>query len=194
VFVVCPSCRTPFPSGHAAGAAADAATHLPLLDDEAPARLDPEEPPAVAPSVPGHSSSIDDPQVEELAQHRAKMGRYRRDVCRSIQDQLWWQACAIFQRATEPLAHAMRLFQKRHCDDPENGTSGCRLTCGDAARVFKEFEQPFLHRSWARDISMSDAIDAPMCTKLLTLQVELSLHCAAAFDRRIVEPNQERSP
>jgi hypothetical protein len=168
----------------------------PLLDDaEAPpVALDPEEPPAAAEPVPGRVSAIDDPQVEDMVHHRIKMGRYRRDVSENIQDELWWNCCSIFARSTQPLSHAMRHFQQRHHHDPENGTSGCRLTCGDAIRIFMEFERPFTDLSWARDISLSETILPEMCTQLLTLQVELSLHCAAAFDRRIVRPSQERSP
>jgi hypothetical protein len=158
---------------------------LPVLVDEAPA----EATAAAAPRV----VKIDDPQVEEMTHHRIKMGRYRRDVHSSIRSDLWWCTVEMADRALQPLTHAMRHFQAKR-PDVHNGTSGCRLTCGDGLRILSEFERPFVDLAWAAELALSDAFCSDEVSRLLGLQVELSLHCAAAFDRRIVRTTQETGP
>jgi hypothetical protein len=87
----------------------------------------------------------------------------------------------------QPLAHAGNFYHK--VLDPENlathGTPGCRMVCGKARKLWSEFETVFIDRSWIRDLAADGAISLTVFGMLLNLAVELALHAAAAYCRRI---------
>ena len=165
----------------AADAAADAA-----IEDAAPdalvSRTDADE-------------LVYDPLAAETAHYREKMGKYRRDSSMALRDSTWWRSVDIMTRASKPLQHHHRLAHQKR--PPEKlaaeGNASSAITCGGGLRIFKEFEAAlFDNLDWADDIVNDEPLG--IVPELLALQVELILHHAAAYFRRVVRPASEFSP
>ncbi len=165
-------------------------------DGELPALIDVDgdgaaPPPMHDPSAADASDLVSfDPQTESSAQYRLRMGKYRREVLQLMKNSVFWFAVEMVDRATQPLSHMQHFLQAKHPDFIEKGTAGSRITCGKGDSIFREFEKPFRDLEWARELFLSD-LAAVHTSELLVLQVELSLHCAAGYYRRIVEASQQ---
>ncbi len=70
------------------------------------------------------------------------------------------------------------------------GSTGARLVCGHGRRMYDEFSVSFTNLAWARDACFA-GLNKDLEDAYVHLRVEMALHAAAAFFRRIVKPCEE---
>lgn len=71
----------------------------------------------------------------------------------------------------------------------EDGNAGCRMVCGGAHKILSEFEQNFRDVGWASKITQiarEQNYPDEFVSEVIGLQVELLMHGAASYYRRIV--------
>jgi hypothetical protein len=172
---------------------------VPLPAPPAPRRAGAGAAAAAADAAPaaavGIVATIDEIRVEETAQHKLKLGRWRRLVLAAIQDRVFWTMVPLMQRAMQPLQHHMAFVQQRAADDLaffENGSPLSRLITGKGLEIVREVDQSFTDIGWLQELAES----APMgkVDGLIATAVELLLHTGACYHRRFVCPFAKRLP
>jgi hypothetical protein len=141
---------------------------------------------------PGAVVGIEDPSVEDVKQHKLKMGKYRRDVLACMTDRVWWRVVDGMTLLCQPLQHMLAFFQQ-HIEDPIGGNTGCRFICGGGRRLLKDFEEIFSDLSWTTRVA-SSGLPRGTQSDLLCLHVEVGVACAAGFFRRLLSPSEKRCP
>ena len=129
-------------------------------------------------------TAIDDPRSDEIKEHSACMGRWKRDTVETVQDTSWWTVIEIVDRSQEPLFHHMCGMEQSGQITQESAL--CKLICERGHRIFEEFENPFVVEDWCRHIVASPTLSR-FADHLIELQVLLSLHHAAGYYRRVIQ-------
>jgi hypothetical protein len=128
------------------------------------------------------SSAIDDPQLEETAAHRSRLGRWKSDTVKTLEDGLFWAMVSILSCSHPPLQHHLHFVQKFECQRDALG----RFVCGKARSILSDLETCFADTSWLSD-SIVDEIPLFQMSALIDLHVSITLHHAAAYFRRFVD-------
>ena len=126
-----------------------------------------------------------DPNTETSQAHRAIMGRWRADVVRLVDYWLWYRATTIAWRTKAPLPHHRNFMQTKLTPEvlDAKGNHHCQLICGRAEEIFAEFNVILVDFAWMARICENSP--AEWRSELLALIVDLKLHAASSYDRRI---------
>ena len=134
----------------------------------------------------GHLGDINDINIEEMKAHRVKIGRWRRDVLRTISDKRFWAIMEMVHRARQPLDQAHAFFQKKKFTDVHiHGFHLRRLVNGRAEAMVSQMEAELKDQSlwWATHVALLDPEDHTWVTQLNACTM---LFSAASFDRRVI--------
>ena len=139
-----------------------------------------------------------DPIEEEVRHHRQIMGKYRKDAKIALETWVWWRSVETSERASKPLEHhhafIRKALVKSDTDLARTGNGGSHMVCGKAREIFHSFEEHlFSDFAW---VQQYDDDDTPLenhafRSELIVLQIELCLHHAASYFRRIVKPAEQ---
>jgi hypothetical protein len=134
------------------------------------------------------AASIDELRVEETLAHKVKLGRWRRVVLDVIQKPLFWQCTSLMQKVLQPLQHAMAVIHMKHDESEqfELGSPLAQFVMGRAVEFEGQYEELFKHDSWFKDL-LKDGVAVGPPESSLVLAVEVILHAAGGFHRRVVE-------
>ena len=127
-----------------------------------------------------------DPTTESTAQHRERMGRWRKDVVAAIAESKWWHALWIHHRVGGVVDHFMNFLGASYSDEKltSEGNQLCQLVNGRAKSFFDKFDKMLQSPSLFRIEECGDVDDQ---SSLCGLAVLLTGHCAASFKRRIID-------
>jgi hypothetical protein len=157
----------------------------PLKEKKKKAKAGPEE------GVIVQSSLADDPQFEEQAEYRLRMGRWRREVYTIMEDNfVWWTVIDLNVCLHQPFTHHHNFMaQVQPVDKPQHVAL---MVFGKAHAILAEFEPLFRDASWALDLAVRiPQSDAKHLGSLLLLGVELGCNLSAGYWRRIVRPLEQ---
>ena len=122
------------------------------------------------------------------------MGKWRTDV-----DFLWH--CPLFRcvvkvarYAREGLQHHLLFMQKKISDDElfKSGGHYCQLICGKADEIFSSFSTQLVNYQWFDELL--DVTPVAMLSEVVLLTVELVVHHACAYNRRVRQPVGRHMP
>jgi hypothetical protein len=126
-------------------------------------------------------AEVDDPQAEEQAYYRKKMGRWRREARDTIKDEDFWDVLSIVAASHSPLDHH---FNFMHSGDYKFKLGA--FICGKADDILAEFDSFFTPAAWASDLVDNVPLQRHgTVSDLLLLGVEINLCHHAGYFRRI---------
>jgi hypothetical protein len=168
---------------------------LPIICGRAPAAADATAAVAAAVSaVPAEPemaivARVDDPRLEEQQAHRARVGRWKKDVVIACDSDLFWEGLLAHRRSSYPLDHHLRAVQQ----NPPVGTGRLGRLLGRVEGICDEAAECFRDVRWAAALVSTATCEKTkfLATSVLELQVQLSLHTAGGYWRRHVVPLSE---
>jgi len=86
---------------------------------------------------------FDDPRLEDTAEYRKKMGRWRKDVLKIVRLQLFWLIVRLVQAAhAKVMVHFFFMDKKRDAEEIEKrGTGLAQLICGKGEAILRGFDK-----------------------------------------------------
>ena len=134
--------------------------------------------------------------IEDLAEYRRRLGRWRQQTKAICEDDVFWIVFDIMRRVHLPVDHHFAVLRSKKYSmesEGERGSHGSNLAalvCGKADEILAEWEDMLKPAGWQWAETISE--DAPLLLRaeLLELGVLQSLHHAAAYVRRVVRPKR----
>jgi hypothetical protein len=120
------------------------------------------------------------------------MSRWNREVLICCASPLFWLTLHVMRLVTTPFTHCLAFLQKpiAHYAKFEEGAHLCQLVSGKGDQIFTEFTGILLDSDWCACVGIVPAGSA-LREDVVPMLLELCLHHAAAFYRRIVLPLHE---
>ena len=133
-------------------------------------------------SLPWHSlqavaAVLVDPQSEEQAAYRCKMGRWRKETSTTIHDNDFWLAMRVFAASHKPLEHALNFIHST-----SHSHKYALWVCGKSADVLAEFDSLLSSPIWCVEVAEAGGENMH---SLLELGVGLILLQHSSFQRRV---------
>jgi hypothetical protein len=140
-----------------------------------------------------------DPNAETAAEHRARMGRWRSDVSKGINDKLFWMVNLVHTGISHTTEHFMRFIAVKYSEAElqSEGNCFCRLVSGRSESFLNEFAKPLCNPNDGIFLGLVSEpaiqMDSPhdvyrgLISDLVSLTVCLIGHHAANYHRRVHE-------
>lgn len=138
--------------------------------------------------------SVEDPTVESHDRYRKTMGRWRADVLQVSQYDVFYNLIIIHNKVIGVVEHFMSFLSQVPSMDvlATKGGKVCQLVTGRAQAFLDEYAIILGAPSWMDPVL--DECTLAESDDFLMLIVELTLHHAAAFHRRVKLETDERDP
>jgi hypothetical protein len=125
-----------------------------------------------------------DPALEEQAEYRNRIGRWKRETLSTISDWSWWAVVSIATAAHEPLTHHFNFINSLGYKSTQ-----AALVCGKAQAILLEFGILLSNPVWAeRTVDGAPVNQGNLVPELLRLGVQLTFNHHAGYFRRIFKP------
>ena len=100
------------------------------------------------------AGTIDNIREESMADHRVRLGRWRRDVLNLVQKSMFFYVVHIARVSKGPLSHHRNFLQTRISADALEviGNHNTQLICGKAASIYGEFSKLLEIHKWMTDV------------------------------------------
>lgn len=149
--------------------------------DAAAAHGSKERPPAGADKLVPLPSSPDDPQQEEQAAYRIRIGRWKRESLETVKDPLFWCAMKILNAIHDPYRHHFNFLKKIVQGDGHLA----QLVCGKADQIFHHYSEMLVLPAFMETLSLADlSIENQLC--LIEFAVDELICHSAGYHRRVI--------
>jgi hypothetical protein len=134
------------------------------------------------------SNGVEDPMNESSAEYSRRLGRWRNDVLSIFEDTDFFHVLEIVEASHRPLQHHMGFVSKvlSASELEAHGGHIAQLLSGKGEQILNECFGFLRDIQWARDIT--NQVSSPEdVSDLFALALEVHLHHAAAYKRRVVD-------